>query len=165
MSTPIEIIVNVHGGVVQDVFCSDAEAQVTIVDWDTEGASPDDRGIVSFKTAEGKELLTHVDRSKPSPLSKLAGTDVESALRAAGHTVENEPFGWRYVLYDFDADELATTQLYGDYAAACEDANELNNVLILAVAIGDDDTDEDLDEGEDEDQDEGQDEGQDEDGD
>jgi hypothetical protein len=49
--------------------------------------------------------------------------------------VELEPVVWRYILYDFDADELASPQLYGDYAGACEDANELNNVLVLKVSV------------------------------
>jgi hypothetical protein len=134
MFTPIEIIVSVYGGVVQDVFCSDAEAQVTIVDWDTEGANPDQAGVVKIQNAAGQERLAHVDRSKPAPLSRLVGTDVESALREAKQSVDDEPIKWRYVLYDFDADELASTQLYGDYAEACEIANELNNVLVLEVA-------------------------------
>jgi hypothetical protein len=37
----------------------------------------------------------------------------------------------RYVLYDFDADELATTTIYASYAEAAEDAAELPNVLIV----------------------------------
>ena len=51
------IIVSVYGGVVQDVFCSDAEANLTIVDWDTEGASPEQAGVVKVKTAAGQERL------------------------------------------------------------------------------------------------------------
>lgn len=39
----------------------------------------------------------------------------------------------RFVLYDFDADELVTTSIYGRYSAAKADADELNNVLILPL--------------------------------
>jgi hypothetical protein len=130
----IEIIVSIHGGVVQDVFCSDAEATLIIVDWDTEGASPEQAGVDKVKTAAGQERLAHVERSKPARLSRLAGTDVESALQAAKQEFDAEPIKWRYLLYDFDADELATPQLFGDYAEACEVAGELNNVLVLEVA-------------------------------
>jgi hypothetical protein len=41
----------------------------------------------------------------------------------------------RHVLYDFDADELATTRVYGSYAEAVDDANQLHNVLILTLPL------------------------------
>jgi hypothetical protein len=41
----------------------------------------------------------------------------------------------RYVLYDHDAQELATRQVYNDYEAAKQDADQLNNVLIVALPL------------------------------
>src|SRR6266581_1863920 len=37
----------------------------------------------------------------------------------------------RYVLYDFDADELVSTLIYDSYAKAADDAAELNNVIVV----------------------------------
>lgn len=42
----------------------------------------------------------------------------------------------RYVLYDFDADELATTTVYSSYEEAAADANELDNVMVVALNVG-----------------------------
>jgi len=39
----------------------------------------------------------------------------------------------RYILYDFDEGTLATTMVYDEYAEAAADADQLNNVVILAV--------------------------------
>lgn len=39
----------------------------------------------------------------------------------------------RYVLYDFDSDDLATTNVYHSYREAAEDASQLDNVIILAL--------------------------------
>ena len=39
----------------------------------------------------------------------------------------------RYVLYDFNSDDLATTNVYHSYREAAEDASELDNVIILAL--------------------------------
>ena len=43
----------------------------------------------------------------------------------------------RYVLYDFDSDDLATTVVYQSYEEAKEDASELDNVLILRLPTSD----------------------------
>jgi hypothetical protein len=39
----------------------------------------------------------------------------------------------RYVLYDFDADELATTLIYGSLESAKQDADQLGNVVVLQL--------------------------------
>jgi hypothetical protein len=41
----------------------------------------------------------------------------------------------RYVLYDFDADQLATTQLFDTFAEAAEAADRLQNILIVPIVI------------------------------
>jgi len=46
---PQRVVVNVYGGVVQDVFCSDPHARAVIVDWDTEGRDPSEEGIVEVQ--------------------------------------------------------------------------------------------------------------------
>ncbi|HUE69822.1 MAG TPA: hypothetical protein VMP01_02940, partial [Pirellulaceae bacterium] len=49
----------------------------------------------------------------------------------------------RWVLYDFDADQLATTNTYGSYQDAADDADLLNNVIVVRLAIGIPTTDDD----------------------
>ena len=44
----------------------------------------------------------------------------------------------RYVLYDFDSDNLATTTVYQSYEEATEDASQLDNILILRLPLSDD---------------------------
>ncbi len=69
------IVVNVSGGVVQDVYCSDLQADLVIVDWDTDGCDPTEGGIVEV----GRQVA-HVAQREAHPLDKLVGTDVGAAL-------------------------------------------------------------------------------------
>jgi hypothetical protein len=41
----------------------------------------------------------------------------------------------RYVLYDMDADQLVTAQLFDTYAQAAEAADRLQNILIVPIVI------------------------------
>ncbi len=41
----------------------------------------------------------------------------------------------RYVLYDFDADLLATTQLFDTYAEAVDAADQLHDIVIVPIGI------------------------------
>ena len=41
----------------------------------------------------------------------------------------------RYVLYDFDADDIAATTVYDDPREAAEDASQLDNVIVVALPI------------------------------
>ncbi|MCE9554676.1 MAG: hypothetical protein K8T91_15070 [Planctomycetes bacterium] len=80
---PTHIIINVHGGTVQDVFCSDSNAHVQIVDWDIQETEPNSPGIVEVEVEHGRQQLAFVGGLVPNPLTHLAGTDVEKALQAA----------------------------------------------------------------------------------
>jgi hypothetical protein len=51
----IQIVINVSGGLVQDVFCSDQAATAIVVDWDTDGASLDEPGLVAVP--DGRQAL------------------------------------------------------------------------------------------------------------
>jgi hypothetical protein len=62
-----QIVLNVSGGLVQDVFCSDPAAEVIVVDWDF---------------ADG-EHQANVSRAEVLPLEELAGTDAEAAIEEA----------------------------------------------------------------------------------
>ena len=187
---PQRVVVNVYGGVVQDVFCSDPHARAAIVDWDNEGRDPSEDGIVEVQMEDGGKTPACVADYPTQPLKNLPGTDVEKALRAAklaedwfapskpepssdsdllamcrqvADTAENwadcfdmkeamavfKELGQkcraavdrysprhitrRYVLYDYDEDSLATTNVYDSYSEAADDASQLNNVMILVL--------------------------------
>ncbi len=74
-----EIVICVSGGLVQEVFSSDSDIDVTIVDWDCQG---DDEGAVEVS---GQPFPQHaiVAHLNPQPLRHLAGSDTEAAIEAA----------------------------------------------------------------------------------
>ncbi|MCE9553858.1 MAG: hypothetical protein K8T91_10860 [Planctomycetes bacterium] len=80
---PTRIILNVHGCTVQDVFCSDPNAHVQIVDWDVSESDADAPGLVEVNVEQGRKQRAFVGGLVPNPLAHLAGTDVEKALQAA----------------------------------------------------------------------------------
>ena len=73
------VVLNVSGGAVQDVYCSDPEADIVIVDWDTEGCDPEADDLVAV--AGGLAYVTGWDAE---PLAAMKGTDVGLALVSAG---------------------------------------------------------------------------------
>jgi hypothetical protein len=79
-----KIILNISGGVLQEVFASDPAITVALVDWDTEGCDPSDNGIVEIPDGRGSTQLARVAECAVEPLEQLAGTETEAALKAAG---------------------------------------------------------------------------------
>ena len=77
-----QLVINMNGGLVQDVFCSMPGIQVLVVDWDVEGACPGDPGIVDVPLRDGSSQAWVSDFPVTS-LNQLAGTDVEAAIDAA----------------------------------------------------------------------------------
>jgi len=79
-----KIVLNMSGGLVQEVFASDPAITVALVDWDTEGCDPSDNGIVEISDEHGGTQLAHVAECAVEPLEQLADTETEAALKAAG---------------------------------------------------------------------------------
>jgi hypothetical protein len=77
-----QVIINLHGGLVQDVFCSVPDVQVLVVDWDVEGSFPGEPGVVDVPLATGPCQACVSDFAVAS-LNELVGTDVEVAVDAA----------------------------------------------------------------------------------
>ena len=75
-----QIVLNVHGGVVQDVFSSLPDLHVVVVDWDTEGL---DSPAVVEVSLDGRSCSASVIELNALPLEELAGSDVEQAIDAA----------------------------------------------------------------------------------
>jgi hypothetical protein len=78
-----QIVLNISGGIVQEVFCSDPAAEVIVVDWDTEHCSPDEPGMVTVRNFYDREHRVLVGRREVLPLGELAGTDAEAAIEEA----------------------------------------------------------------------------------
>ena len=89
VATPApKVVLNMGGGLVQEVFASDPAITVALVDWDTEGCDPSDNGIVEIPDGRGGTQLAHVAECPVEPLEQLAGTETEAALKAAGLDVD-----------------------------------------------------------------------------
>jgi hypothetical protein len=80
--TKPEIILSIHGGVLQDVYASDPEIDIILVDWDVAGAAPDEAGLIL--ALHNRQLLrAFVTRPYPFPLQELAGSEIETLIHAA----------------------------------------------------------------------------------
>ncbi|MBN2579378.1 MAG: hypothetical protein JXB10_10335 [Pirellulales bacterium] len=77
------IVLNVSGGVVQEVFCSDPHAQVVLIDWDADNADPKNEHVITVEWEDYKPLVAYVVEFPTDPLSVLWGTPVEAVLEAA----------------------------------------------------------------------------------
>lgn len=75
-----QVVLNVHGGTVQDVFASIPDLQVVVVDWDTDELETP--ALVDL-SLDGRRCSAAVVEFPPSPLEELAGSDVEQAIDAA----------------------------------------------------------------------------------
>ena len=131
-----KIVLNISGGVLQDVFSSDPAISVMLCDWDTEGCSPSDNGIVEITDRRGGTQLANVAEYPVLPLEQLADTETEAALKAAGLDVTqaaDRTVTRRWVLYNGDTSTLLTTRTYDSYDEAAEDANQVNDILVLPL--------------------------------
>ena len=80
----VQIVLNVSGGIVRDVFVSDARVQVILVDWDTNTSSDDDHGIVMLIGVHGHVRRAHVAVLPIHRLESLESTDAGATLKVAG---------------------------------------------------------------------------------
>ena len=79
-----KVVLNISGGVLQDVFSSDPAISVVLADWDTEGSDPSEEGIVEIPDGRGGTQLAAVAEYPVMPVADLVGTETEAALKAAG---------------------------------------------------------------------------------
>jgi hypothetical protein len=133
-----KIVLGISGGVLQDLFGSPAAIDVILVDYDVEGCDPADDRIVEISNGRGGTQLASVAEYPVLPLTDVAGTDTEKAIKAAGlgrHLILDEAIQTTtlWVIYNFDMRELATTTVYDSYQEAVEAAEELQNVLVVPL--------------------------------
>jgi hypothetical protein len=139
-----KIVLNIFGGVLQDVFASEP-ASILLVDWDTEGSSFTDNNIVELPDVGGSTKLASVAECFVQSLTRLAGTEAEAALKAAGMAKWYQPAAQpvdcrrsatrRWVLYSINTATLLTNRLYDSYDQAAEDANQADDILVLPLAF------------------------------
>jgi hypothetical protein len=97
-----QLIVNVSGGLVQDIFCSNTDLQAILVDWDTDGIDPQEPGIVSVSLGKQRHLA-YVTIHPVAGMDQLAQTDVSRALQASPWPIRTKP-----VNPSLTGEELAT---------------------------------------------------------
>ena len=83
LRTVPRIVLNLSGGVLQDVFSSDPRARVILIDWDVEDANLAEKDVVAIPDGRGHTTFAIVAEYPLHGLPDLAGTDVEEALDAA----------------------------------------------------------------------------------
>ena len=74
-----QIVINVSGGLVQGVACSDPTAEINVVDWDVDIGNPG----VTETTYGGEILRACVTTPSAEPIHQLAGSEVEAIIEAA----------------------------------------------------------------------------------
>ena len=78
-----QLVINVYGGLVQDVFSTIPNLRVVVVDWDSADCNAGEPGVVCV-TCDGRAYLAWVANIATRPIESLPGTDVARALQAAG---------------------------------------------------------------------------------
>ena len=136
------VVLNTSGGVLQDVFASDPAVTVVLCDWDCNGAERSESGIVDIPDGRGGTRLAAVTEYPVSPLTDLAGTETGAALKAAGLSWDTQSghateVVRRWVIYNPDTDSMVTTRVYESYDEACENAAQVNDVLVLPLLYED----------------------------
>lgn len=76
------IVIVLHKGLVQNVYCSDADAEIVLVDWGVEPCDPTDTRVVEIRTRRRVHTAL-VQEIEADPIEDLAGSMVERAIDAA----------------------------------------------------------------------------------
>jgi hypothetical protein len=135
---PAMVVVEIAGGVLQQAYSSDPTVQLVRVDWDTEGCEPGKaKGIFQVTGQDGRARCAAVACFPTLPMDRIPDSDTGVALEAAGIACQTEPEEGkeirRWVIYDLDTDALLTSRAYSSYEEACEDANQVNDALVLPL--------------------------------
>ena len=76
------VVIEVSGGVVQDVYCDDPVARIFLIDWDAEGCTVDEPGIVEVIDDLGRALPVHAAEFPKTPTATMP-PETRSALDLA----------------------------------------------------------------------------------
>ena len=78
-----QLVINVYGGLMQEVFCSDPGIEVLLVDWDVEPADAEHPSIVHVPTHDLRSQLAYVAPLAVQAFDALQETQVAAAIDAA----------------------------------------------------------------------------------
>jgi hypothetical protein len=78
----MKVIINVHGGVVQDVYVDHPNIEVILIDWDTEGCGiEEDSSFVAIEAAGG--AIAKAVAYRTSAMAEMPA-DMQEAVAKAG---------------------------------------------------------------------------------
>jgi hypothetical protein len=78
-----QLVINVYGGLVQEVFCSDSEIEVLLVDWDVEPAEAAHPSVVHVPADDRRSQPAYVTPLPVQALDALQGTRIAAAIDVA----------------------------------------------------------------------------------
>ena len=76
-----ELVVILQDGIIQEVFASDPDCEIWLVDWETQTSEPSPHLIQT--EWNGQLLQALVTHPNPRPLRRLSGSDAEAVIEAA----------------------------------------------------------------------------------
>lgn len=132
------IVINIYGGSIQDIFSSDRNIEIAIVNWDTDDVEPGTE-TVRVRCSDGERRRAIVNCRAPYRLQDLEGTDAAAALNEAGVEIDTSRSSPRddtglFALYDLDRGELDSTTVYCSYLEAAEEIDpRLTSVTVVRL--------------------------------
>ena len=79
-----KVVVEISGGMIRKVYCSEPRVDVTIVDWDTEGCPPGSRYLQSINIDEQRTAEAFVYPLETTCPEALEDSETLTVLQAAG---------------------------------------------------------------------------------
>ena len=134
---PQQFVIEVQRGRVSAVYSNDLSAEAILIDWDVDGV--EEQRLVEVARPDSPPIRAAVSTYPVSLMGELIESDTETVIREAGlgavidATMPLSKRSLCFLLYDFDADELASTRVYYDRQTAAEDAEALDNVHVVAL--------------------------------
>lgn len=82
-----QLVISVERGRIQEIFSTQAEIEVLIVDWDVDVAESNHPSVVEVSTVSRESALAYVARLPLRPIETLLGSRVADAIEAAEFAV------------------------------------------------------------------------------
>ncbi len=82
-----QLVISVERGRIQEIFCTQAEVEVLLVDWDVDVAEINHPAVVEVSTLGRERALAYVARLPVQPVEALLGSRAATAIETAEHAV------------------------------------------------------------------------------
>ena len=83
----LQLVIIVDGGIVREVFCSQPEIEVLLVDWDVEPSDADHPAVVQIPSDSRRPQYAYVASLAVQASDAILGTKVAAAIDAAEHAL------------------------------------------------------------------------------